>query len=134
LDVAVKFYRDILGFREFSRPKGLASEERTLNLRVPDGDDYLELIPSAPAQASVSSSGTVESGTAQESSNSRDHFCLAVPDVERSLAALQVRGKGNALLRLVDVEVRRNEDDKVLLLDPGETQVELKKDKRIQSR
>lgn len=42
---ALKFYRDILGFREFSRGSGAGGQPGWVDLQAPDGSDYIELLP-----------------------------------------------------------------------------------------
>ena len=45
VDSAMKFYRDALGFREFSRGAGVNGQPGWIDLQTPDGSDYIELIP-----------------------------------------------------------------------------------------
>src|SRR6202171_832497 len=44
LDQSMKFYRDILGFQEFWRGSSSGKELSWVNMRVPDGDDYIEFM------------------------------------------------------------------------------------------
>ena len=79
LDAAVKFYGGILGFHEFWR--GNAANSKTLswvNMRVPDGDDYIEfmLYDTLPAPD--------RRGTA-------NHICLVVPDMAKALATVEAQ-------------------------------------------
>jgi lactoylglutathione lyase len=44
LEPATKFYRDVLGFQEFWRGSSSGNELSWVNMRVPDGNDYLEFM------------------------------------------------------------------------------------------
>src|SRR5947209_778368 len=77
LDASMKFYHDILGFNEFWRGTG-GKTLSWVNMRVPDGEDYLELmlynkLPE-PADRGV-----------------KNHVCLMVPDVPKASAELESR-------------------------------------------
>src|SRR5258708_7419646 len=52
LDQSMKFYRDILGFHEFWRGSSSGKELSWVNMRVPDGEDYIEfmLYKTTPAE------------------------------------------------------------------------------------
>jgi catechol 2,3-dioxygenase-like lactoylglutathione lyase family enzyme len=78
LDPEYKFYRDILGFKETWRGSSTGKVLSWINLKVPDGDDYVEFMLSkdepAPTQRGV-----------------QHHLCLRVPDVNAALADLRTR-------------------------------------------
>jgi lactoylglutathione lyase len=113
LDAASAFYSGILGFQEFWR--GAAAGSPTLswvNMRVPDGTDYLEFmlydrIPAADAR-----------GTAH-------HLCLMVPDAEKAVAALEARSAANGYSGPLAVRTGINRKRQVNLFDPDGTRVEL---------
>src|SRR5437773_10003303 len=44
LEPALKFYTDVLGFTEFWRGSSSGTELSWVNLRVPDGEDYIEFM------------------------------------------------------------------------------------------
>jgi catechol 2,3-dioxygenase-like lactoylglutathione lyase family enzyme len=113
LDRATAFYNGILGFQEFWR--GAAAKSPTLswvNMRVPDGTDYLEfmLYDRIPEPGSR--------GTAH-------HLCLVVPDVEKAVAALQARASTAGDSRPMEVRTGINRKRQVNLFDPDGTRVEL---------
>jgi lactoylglutathione lyase len=113
LDAAVKFYGGILGFHEFWR--GSAVNSKTLswvNLRVPDGDDYLEfmLYDTLPAPD--------RRGTA-------NHICLVVPDVAKAVAALDARPARQQYTRQTDAHTGVNRKRQANYYDPDGTRVEL---------
>jgi lactoylglutathione lyase len=112
LDVANRFYGDVLGLTETWRGSRSGSELSWTNMRVPDGLDYLEFmlygeLPAPDAR-----------GTAH-------HICLEVPDVaaarERLLARPYAAGYGRSL----EVRVGTNRKRQLNLYDPDGTRVEL---------
>jgi catechol 2,3-dioxygenase-like lactoylglutathione lyase family enzyme len=44
LEASLRFYRDVLGFREFWRGSSDGKTLSWVNLRAPEGDDYIELM------------------------------------------------------------------------------------------
>jgi lactoylglutathione lyase len=113
LDAAIKFYGGILGFREFWR--GSAANSKTLswvNMRVPDGDDYIEfmLYDTLPAPD--------RRGTA-------NHICLVVPDMPKALAALEAQPARKDYTRQIATQTGVNRKRQANLYDPDGTRVEL---------
>ncbi len=78
LDTALKFYVDILGFREIWRGSKTANVLNWVNLQVPDGQDYVEfmLYDKYPSVDRV---------------HTLQHICLEVPDVAKAGAILSGR-------------------------------------------
>jgi hypothetical protein len=72
----MKFYTEVLGFREFWRGSSTGTELSWINLKIPDGEDYIELMLYKEAPAA----------TARGSAH---HQCLEVPDVQATLTALE---------------------------------------------
>jgi catechol 2,3-dioxygenase-like lactoylglutathione lyase family enzyme len=111
LGPALEFYRR-LGFTETWRggpsPKALS----WVNLRVPGGDDYLELMlydqPPAPEQL-----------------GGKNHICLVVPDVAQAVARLEARPARKDYARPIEVKVGVNRKRQANLFDPDGTRVEL---------
>jgi len=113
LDAATKFYNGILGFEEFWR--GSAANSPTLswvNMRVPDGTDYLEFM-------------LYRDKPAPDSRGSAHHICLVVPDAERAVAALDARPVKSRYTRPVNIRTGINRKRQVNLFDPDGTRVEL---------
>jgi catechol 2,3-dioxygenase-like lactoylglutathione lyase family enzyme len=113
LDRSMAFYGDILGFQEFWR--GNAATSKTLswvNIRVPDGDDYIELMlyDRIPEPANRGSA---------------HHLCLEVPDVEKAVAAFNARPLRSSYARDVAIRTGVNRKRQVNLFDPDGTRVEL---------
>ena len=113
LEAATKFYNGILGFEEFWR--GSAANSETLswvNMRVPDGTDYLEFM-------------LYRDKPAPDSRGSAHHVCLVVPDAERAVAALEKRPLRSGYTRPMTIRTGINRKRQVNLFDPDGTRVEL---------
>ena len=110
---SLAFYEDVLGFKETWRggrdPKILS----WINLRVPDGTDYIELMLYGQLPATF--------GT-------QNHTSLVVPDIQKAVADLEARpGYKNYLTYQKPLEIRVGVNGKrqVNLYDPDGTRVEL---------
>lgn len=112
LERSLKFYRDLLGFRETWRGSADGKVLSWVNLQVPDGSDYIELMlyRDLPPPAGR--------GTAQ-------HLCLAVPDIARAIAGLDEKPSRAAYTRSMEPRIGRNRKRQVNLFDPDGTRVEL---------
>jgi len=113
LDAASAFYAGILGFQEFWR--GAAANSPALswvNMRVPDGTDYLELM-------------LHDRIPAPESRGTAHHLCLMVPDADKAVAALEARSAAAGYTRPIAVRTGINRKRQVNLFDPDGTRVEL---------
>lgn len=112
LDPAMKFYRDLLGFREFWRGSSDGKELSWVNMRVPDGDDYAEFM--------------LYRGTpsAQERGG-KNHLSLEVPDVEKAVAELEARPARRSYSREIKTQIGKNRKRQANLFDPDGTRVEL---------
>jgi catechol 2,3-dioxygenase-like lactoylglutathione lyase family enzyme len=108
-DAAHKFYRDVLGFLEIwrgGRPEGTTS---WVNMRVPDGTDYLEymLYSQAPTRTQLGSA---------------HHACLRVADIQ---TAWETAARRTPDKRLGPPNVGVNGKWQLNLFDPDGTRVEL---------
>jgi len=110
---SLHFYEDILGFKETWRggrdPKVLS----WINLRVPDGTDYIELMLYARLPQTY--------GT-------QNHTSLQVPDMQKAIAELEARPGYKAYLsygKPLEMHVGVNGKRQVNLYDPDGTRVEL---------
>ncbi len=113
LDTATAFYNGILGFQEFWR--GAAANSPTLswvNMRVPDGTDYLELM-------------LHDRIPAPEGRGTAHHLALMVPDIDKAVAALESRREASGYTRPIAVRTGINRKRQVNLFDPDGTRVEL---------
>ena len=112
VSAAMKFYADLLGFKEFWRGSADEKELSWINMRVPDGDDYVEFMlyrdpPSAERR-----------GTA-------NHICLVVPEIEKATAELKQRAQATGYTRAIEVRTGRNRKRQSNLFDADGTRVEL---------
>ena len=112
LEASLKFYRDVLGFQEFWRGSSSGTELSWVNVRVPDGDDYLELmLYSKPPDA--------------EQMGGKNHICLLTPDINKAVAMLESRPARKNYTRPIEVKVGKNGKRQVNLFDPDGTRIEL---------
>jgi len=112
LEAEMKFYTKVLGFQETWRGSSTGKVLSWMNLKVPDGDDYVEFMlfkdpPSADKR-----------GTAH-------HLCLQVPDVTKSIAELNARPYRSRYGRPIESKTGINRKRQVNLFDPDGTRTEL---------
>jgi lactoylglutathione lyase len=113
LDASIKFYGGILGFREFWR--GNSANSKTLswvNMRVPDGDDYLELM-------------LYDTLPAPDRRGTANHIALMVPDMAKALATLETQPARKDYSRQIAAQTGVNRRRQANLYDPDGTRVEL---------
>ena len=112
LDAEMKFYTEVLGFRETWRGSSSGKVLSWINLKVPDGEDYVEFMlfkePPPPDKR----------GTAH-------HLCLEVPDVAVSIAQLEAKPYRKQYSRAVVSKTGINRKRQVNLFDPDGTRTEL---------
>ncbi len=113
LDASTKFYHGILGFEEFWR--GAAGSGKSLswvNMRVPDGKDYLEFM-------------LYRNYPGPEQIGTKNHLCLVVPDVEKAVATLEARPAYKTYGKEIKIQVGVNRKRQANLYDPDGTRIEL---------
>jgi catechol 2,3-dioxygenase-like lactoylglutathione lyase family enzyme len=112
LDPEMKFYTEILGFKEIWRGSSTGTQLSWVNLKVPDGDDYIEfmLFKDAPAPD--------KRGTAH-------HLALEVPDMTASVAAVEAKPYRKQYTRPIEAKVGVNRKRQLNLYDPDGTRIEL---------
>jgi len=112
LDASQKFYGDILGFQEFWRGSSSGKVLSWVNMRVPDGSDYLELmLYSKPPDVR-------ETGV-------KNHVCLVTPDIEKAVAALEARPAYKNYGKPIEIRTGVNGKRQANLFDPDGTRIEL---------
>ena len=100
LDPAMKFYGDILGFEEFWRGGSSSDVLSWVNMRVPDGKDYLEfMLYSAPHDAT-------QIGV-------KNHICLITPDIKAAVAMLESRPSRKSYPRAIEIKTVRTENGRL---------------------
>ncbi len=112
LEASLKFYRDILGGSETWRGGGNPARLSWVNVKVPEGEDYVEfmLYSSLPAPGQRGKS---------------HHLCLEVPDVEKAKAMLDQRAARIHYSRPIVVATGVNRKRQLNLWDPDGTRVEM---------
>jgi lactoylglutathione lyase len=118
LEPAMKFYQDVLGFQEIWRGSRDGKVLNWVNMKVPDGDDYVEFMLHDPVP------GPTQRGTAH-------HICLGVPDIEKSAAVLRDRIGAAAYTRPLEIRTGTNRKRQLNLYDPDGTRTELMEPKTI---
>jgi len=78
LEASLKFYGEILGFKETWRGSASGRTLSWVNLRVPDGEDYVEFM-------------LYDKVPSVDRLRTMHHLCLEVPDVEKAAAMLAPR-------------------------------------------
>ncbi len=112
LDPAMKFYRDVLGFQETWRGGGSPKQLSWVNMRVPDGEDYLEfMLYDKPPTA--------------EQRGTKNHICLMVPDIEKAVQILEARPARKDYTKTIEIKTGVNRKRQANLFDPDGTRVEL---------
>jgi catechol 2,3-dioxygenase-like lactoylglutathione lyase family enzyme len=112
LDSALKFYRDILGFKETWRGSSNGTVLSWVNLKVPDGNDYVELMlfDKEPDRARK---GTM------------NHICLVVDDVTVSDRILKSRKLPEGCRQPTEMKTGINRKRQINYYDPDGTRVEI---------
>jgi lactoylglutathione lyase len=110
---ADRFYKDTLGFSETwrgGRPEGVIN---WINMRVPDGTDYLEymLYPAGPPD--------------RRQLGSAHHVALLVSDIQQALETVRVRTAPDDPNHRANPQIGRNNRWQLNLFDPDGTRVEL---------
>jgi catechol 2,3-dioxygenase-like lactoylglutathione lyase family enzyme len=108
---AMRFYREVLGFQELSRGGGGPGHPDWIDLRAPDGSDYIQLLPFSgiPSPADF---------------KAQNHLGLASSDVRKTVASLQTRGT-SALNSRVTVQTGGDLPPRADILDPDGARIEI---------
>jgi len=109
---SIAFYGDLLGFREFWRGSSKGTVLSWIDMRVPDGNDYVEFMLYADLPAPGKRGG-------------QEHTSLSVPDVAKSIASLEARSAYKAYAKPLESHTGVNGQRQVNLFDPDGTRVEL---------
>jgi lactoylglutathione lyase len=112
LEPAMKFYGGILGFKETWRGSKDGKVLNWVNMKVPDGEDYLELML-YDKMPDLRSLGTL------------NHICLEVPDIEKAKATLEARPARASYTRPLETRTGINRKRQMNLYDPDGTRTEV---------
>ncbi|HTA94668.1 MAG TPA: VOC family protein [Verrucomicrobiae bacterium] len=118
LDASEKLYCGILGFQETWRGSRNTNQLSWVNLKVPDGTDYVELMLYAELPTPD------KRGTAH-------HMSLEVADVDKAKAALELRPALANYSRPMQIQTGINRKRQMNLYDPDGTRVELMEPKTV---
>jgi len=113
-DVAAadRFYKDTLGFSEIWRGGRTDAATDWINMKVPDGTDYLEyMLVSGPVD--------------RERLGTLHHVALVVPDIQAALETLRARPGGLDARTVRTPQVGRNNRWQLNLYDPDGSRAEL---------
>jgi lactoylglutathione lyase len=112
LEASLRFYRDILGFREFWRGSSDGKTLSWVNLRVPDGNDYIELMLY---------------GTRPDVGHLHilNHLCLEVPDASAAAAVLVSRVLPPGCKATNPIHTGVNGKRQINSYDPDGTRIEI---------
>ena len=109
---ALRFYGDVLGFSETWRGSRSGTELSWINMKVPDGGEYVEFMLYGERPA-PNARGT------------QHHICLEVADLARAQAGLEARPHRASYARPLEPRVGTNRKRQLNLYDPDGTRVEL---------
>lgn len=112
LDPALQFYGGVLGFHEFWRGSSTGKVLSWVNVRVPDGDTYIEFM-------------LHDQMPAPTARGSAHHACLEVPDIEKAKAWLEARPAAKEYTRPLEIRTGTNRKRQLNLYDPDGTRLEL---------
>jgi catechol 2,3-dioxygenase-like lactoylglutathione lyase family enzyme len=112
LERSLAFYRDILGFKETWRGSRDGKTLSWVNLQVPDGDEYLELM-------------LYETLPAPDARGTMHHVCLEVPDVPAAWALVEKRTLPKGSKLPTPMKTGTNGKRQINLYDPDGTRVEI---------
>ena len=112
LEPAMKFYTDVLGFSEIWRGGASETQLSWVNLKVPDGEDYIEFMLAKEA-APPDKRGTAH------------HLCLEVRNVAAAVAALEAKPYRKQYTRTIEAKTGVNRKRQANLFDPDGTRTEI---------
>jgi catechol 2,3-dioxygenase-like lactoylglutathione lyase family enzyme len=118
LDSAMKFYRDILGFKETWRGSSNGTVLSWVNMKVPDGDDYIELM-------------LFEKEPNKERKGTMNHICLVVDDVAASGKILFGRKLPEGCKSPTEMKTGINRKRQINYYDGDGTRVEIMEPKTV---
>jgi len=118
LEPAMKFYGGILGFQEIWRGSKDGKVLSWVNMKVPEGNDYIEFML-YDQMPDLKSLGTLH------------HICLEVPDIEKAKADLEGRPARGSYTKPLEIRTGINRKRQMNLYDPDGTRSELMEPKTV---
>ena len=120
---ADKFYKDALGFSEIWRGGRTEGVTSWINMRVPDGTDYLEYMLPAPSERPRVEGQSSPSNRRQLGID--HHIALLVPDIQEALERVRARTSPDDPNHRANPQIGRNNRWQLNLYDPDGTRIEL---------
>jgi catechol 2,3-dioxygenase-like lactoylglutathione lyase family enzyme len=109
---ADRLYKDVLGFSEIWRGGRTDTQTDWINMKVPEGTDYLEyMLVTGPVD--------------RDRLGSAHHMALLVPDIQAALEAVRARPGGQDPKAVRTPQVGRNRRWQLNLFDPDGSRTEL---------
>jgi lactoylglutathione lyase len=109
---ADRLYKDVLGFSEIWRGGRTDTQTDWINMKVPDGTDYLEdMLVTGPVD--------------RDRLGSAHHMALLVPDIQAALETVRARPGGQDPKAVRTPQVGRNRRWQLNLFDPDGSRTEL---------
>jgi lactoylglutathione lyase len=109
---SMKFYGEVLGFSETWRGSRSGTELSWINMKVPDGGEYVEFMLYGERPAA-------------DARGTQHHICLEVPDLPKAQAFLEAHPYRVTYTRPLEPRVGTNRKRQLNLYDPDGTRVEL---------
>jgi catechol 2,3-dioxygenase-like lactoylglutathione lyase family enzyme len=106
------FYKEVLGFSEIWRGGRTDDETSWINMKVPNGTDYLEYM-------------LVTGPISRQQRGSLHHVAMLVPDIQVALETVRNRTAPEKRTALASPQVGRNKRWQLNLFDPDGTRTEL---------
>jgi len=120
---ADRFYKDALGFSEIWRGGRTEGVTSWINMRVPDGTDYLEYMLPAPSERPRVEGQSSPSNRRQLGID--HHIALLVPDIQEALERVRARTSPDDPNHRANPQIGRNNRWQLNLYDPDGTRIEL---------
>jgi lactoylglutathione lyase len=118
LEAALAFYRGTLGGAETWRGGANPKVLSWVNVKVPEGEDYLEFILYQTLPAPSKRGG-------------KHHFCLEVSDIEKTKATLLERAARIGYTQAIEIKTGVNRRRQINLFDSDGTRVEVMEPKTV---
>jgi catechol 2,3-dioxygenase-like lactoylglutathione lyase family enzyme len=110
LEASLKFYRDILGFKEIWRGSSNGKTLSWVHVQVPNGTDFIELMLGNPTPERIAT---------------LHHLCLNVPDVVKASETLKARTLPEGCKPPTEIRAGINRKRQINYYDPDGTRVEI---------
>jgi catechol 2,3-dioxygenase-like lactoylglutathione lyase family enzyme len=112
LDKSMAFYHGLLGFNEFWRGSSSPKMLSWVNMRVPEGDDYLEFM-------------LYNKIPEPDGRGTKNHASLTIRDADKALEELKRRAAKLGYTREIVIQTGINRKRQINMYDPDGTRIEL---------